>query len=368
MFALARNRRSPLESVEVALPLESRQFDCLRPYLNGLHCFPRLGVAVGEVEPGELRHLPGLLPTGLMLPLTLPDASRPVRDVVPWNLELLQIERCWDQGITGEGVRVGHLDTGIDGEHPALRDRVADFCYFDLNGYPVDDMPVADTNGHGTHTAATICGGVVDSVALGIAPGAKLCSGVVIEGGKSLVRALCGLDWLLGYGVKVVNMALGTATYNPIFEVVLARLRSQGALPVMPVGNHGPGHTTSPGNYPFVLSAGAIDRDNQPARFSGSNAHKPDVIAPGVDVVSAQKGGGLAARSGTSMAAAHVAGIAALLFQVRPDAPVEVIERAIIETARRLPHTDRGHPERTDLARPRLVDPIAAIERLRYGS
>jgi subtilisin len=390
------NKRALSEAVEVAVPLESQQFDCLRPHLDQLRCFSRLGIAVGLVEPAALRRFPGLLPTGPLVPLALPNPPDPVRDVVPWNLEYLQIERCWDQGITGEGVVVGHLDTGIDGQHPALRDRVAGFRYFDLDGYPVDEMPVTDANGHGTHTAGTICGGVVDHVAIGVAPGARLCSGVVIEGGKSLVRVLCGLDWLLDCEIRVVNMALGTATYNPIFEVVLVRLRTQGVLPVMPVGNRGPGRTTSPGNYPMVLSAGAIDRDNQPARFSGSSTGKPDVVAPGVDVVSAQAGGGLATRCGTSMAAAHVAGVAALLFQVRPDAPIEIVEQAIIEAAQPLPHARQIYPEKTvtlfptasslkegeqkqvfrdpmrhyspGICQPHLVDPVAAIERLRHAT
>jgi subtilisin family serine protease len=113
-----------------------------------------------------------------------------------------------------------------------------------------------------------------------------------------------------------------------------------------------------------VLTVGAVDRKKRLAPFSGSCAGKPDVLAPGVDVVSAQKGGGLAARSGTSMATGHVAGIAALLFQARPEAPIDVVERAIIDSAWMLPCS-----EAYSLAKPgRLIDPVAALERLRHDS
>lgn len=79
---------------------------------------------------------------------------------------------------------------------------------------------------HGTHTAGIICGGTVDGQPIGIAPDAKLCSGVVIEGGKPLVRVLCGLDWMFDQGVRVVCVSLGLPGYNPVFEMVLARLRT----------------------------------------------------------------------------------------------------------------------------------------------
>ena len=135
--------------IEVGIPMESRQFNRLYKYLNSLRCFPRLGIAVGTIESATLARLPGLLPAEPWVPLALPQLSSPVRDIPPWNLRFLQVERCWEQGVTGEGVRVGHLDTGVDGNHPALQGRVVEFRHFDLDGYPVDDAPIADANGHG---------------------------------------------------------------------------------------------------------------------------------------------------------------------------------------------------------------------------
>jgi subtilisin len=280
-----------------------------------------------------------------------------------WGLQRLDIQACWERGFTGAGVRVGHLDTGVDGAHPALDSRIVEFVEFDRDGVPVSDAPPRDSGSHGTHIAGIICGRVCDELSIGVAPDAGLCSGMVIEGGKCLVRVLAGLDWMLDCRVRVLCLSLGIPMYNPLFEIILHRLKRAGVLVVAPVGNRGTGRTCSPASYPGVLAVGAINADDHIARFSGSQLferatdfYKPNLVAPGVDIPSSKPGGGLWTRSGTSMAAAHVAGVAALLFQARADATAGQVEEAILTTCTPLPESSEERSGRG------LINPLKALD------
>src|SRR5690349_17762841 len=111
-----------------------------------------------------------------------------------WGLRSLGIDALWRRGLTGAGVRVGHLDTGVDGNHPALAGRVAAFLETDDEGRAVPSAVPRDTASHGTHTAGILCGGLLDGEAIGVAPGAQLYSAAVIDGGRNVVRILRGLN------------------------------------------------------------------------------------------------------------------------------------------------------------------------------
>ncbi len=105
--------------------------------------------------------------------------------MVAWGLQRIGIDACWQQGLCGEGVRIGQLDTGVDGSHPALCGRIAEFMEFDGDGYPVHATAPRDSGSHGTHIAGVICGQPCNGLlSIGTAPGAELCSAMVIEGGK----------------------------------------------------------------------------------------------------------------------------------------------------------------------------------------
>jgi len=276
-----------------------------------------------------------------------------------WGLRRLGIEACWRQGWTGAGVLVGHLDTGVDASHPALAGRVATFTEFDADGVVLPAGLPHDTGHHGTRTAGLICGGSV-----GVAPDARLCSAVVIEGGQVLSRVLGGLDLMFDCGVRVVCLSLGVPGYHPLFEVVLARLRRHGVLVICPIGNSGRGMASSPALYSGVLAVGASDGQDRVPRFSGdgrmrrTDRPKPALVAPGADVLSSAPGGRLESVDGTSMAAAQVAGVAALLFQACPDASVDQVEQALCDSAWPLPGVA------ADRQGCGLVNPLGAVQRL----
>jgi subtilisin family serine protease len=312
--------------------------------------FPQLGIMLGTVDHDglvALRKDPEVVSV-VGAPALSPIRPRAVRaatlaSAITWGLELLGAPALWERGLTGKGVLVGQLDTGIDGEHPTLEGAVAHFAEFDLMGREVTPPPKPkDSDAHGTHTAATIAGRAVGGRHVGMAPGAKLASAAVIEGGDAVARVLGGLDWALGKGVRVLSLSLGFRGYWPDFLAITRILRRKGVLPVFAVGNEYAGSSRSPGNYSEALSVGACDRKGRVADFSSSQRFDrkldpivPDLVAPGVDIVSAKPGGGYQSMDGTSMATPHVAGLAALLLEAKPKASVKRLEAALLASCTR---------------------------------
>src|SRR5262249_52282760 len=128
-----------------------------------------------------------------------------VRTAYTWGVNRLKADQLHKQNLTGAGIIVGHLDTGADGKHAALRDAFHAFAQFDDMGLQVTPAPDPfDSGEHGTHTAGTIAGRTTMGRAIGMAPGAKLASAMVIEGGNTTARILGGMDWIIGQGARIL--------------------------------------------------------------------------------------------------------------------------------------------------------------------
>jgi subtilisin len=327
--------------------------------------YPNLGVALGTVDRvglAALRSNPavesvqGAPKFSLIAPERIQDTKLTVQET--WGLRTLKAPQLWAKGLTGQGILVGHLDTGVDAKHPALKTAVAAFAEFDMLGFEISPTPAAhDSGDHGTHTAATIAGRPVQGRHVGMAPGATLASALVIEGGNAVARVLGGMDWAIGQQVRILSMSLGFRGWWQDFIPITRILRRRQILPVFAVGNEGPGTSRSPGNYYQALSVGAMDRHDAVADFSSSQEFQrkrdpivPDLVGPGVEVTSARPGGGWQEMDGTSMATPHIAGLAALLMQARPNATIRQVERAIFESCLRSPsmppdRANRGLPD-----------------------
>jgi subtilisin len=152
------------------------------------------------------------------------------------------------------------------------------------------------------------------------------------------------MDWALGNGAKVLSMSLGFPGFVPDFLPIVRILRLRGMLPVIAVGNEGAGTSRSPGNYAEALAVGwaneddTVDPESSSQRFQRAEQPiVPDLVAPGGDIVSTAPGGGYQLMSGTSMATPHVAGLAAILWLAKPQATVNQIERAIVDSCSPLP-------------------------------
>jgi subtilisin len=312
--------------------------------------YPHLGVLLGTVDRdglAALRQDPRVVSVGGAPSLSpiRPRHVEPARlaGARTWGIERLGVPALWDRGLTGRGVLVAHLDTGVDARHPALKQAVAHFAEFDVMGRAVEPGRTArDSDDHGTHTAGTIAGRPVGGRHVGVAPGARLASAMVIEGGDAVARVLGGMDWALGLGARVMSLSLGFRGWWPDFLAITRILRGKGVLPVFAVGNEYAGSSRSPGNYAEALSVGACDERGRVADFSSSQRFDrkrdpvvPDLVAPGVGVVSAKPGGGWQSMDGTSMATPHVAGLAALLLEANPKATVVRLEKAILASCSR---------------------------------
>ncbi|MEU1885021.1 S8 family serine peptidase [Micromonospora sp. WMMD987] len=277
---------------------------------------------------------------------------------------------AWAAGWTGKGVTVAVLDTGVDATHPDLAGKVTEARNFS------ETPDQKDTVGHGTHVASTIAGSGAASGGKyrGVAPDAKLLDGKVCEEfGCAESAILAGMQWAtVDKRATVVNMSLGggdTPEVDPLEEAVQTLTAQTGSLFVIAAGNDGrDGSVGSPGSADAALTVGAVDRDDELADFSsrgprvGDDALKPDITAPGVDIVAARSADGqigdpvgtaYVALSGTSMATPHVAGSVALLAQQHPGWKAGQLKATLMAAAR--PHPTQTAYEqgagRVDLTR-----------------
>lgn len=321
---------------------------------------------------------------GLNKPVSMQTINE--RDLtIPWGIDSIHAPAVWDLGIKGAGVVIGGQDTGYDWEHPALKNQYrgwdgtnADHNYnwHDAihapdphNGYPnpcgIDIKAPCDDYGHGTHTMGTMCG-LADSLAIGIAPEAKWIGERNMEQGwGNLQSYMEGFQWFVAptdtadlnadpsKAPHVINdswVCIGEegcdqSNYS-LLEDVVNNTKAAGIVVVASAGNDGPYCNTifyPPAMYEASLSVGAIDATLTIAGFSsrgnvladGSGIMKPNVAAPGVDVLSCIPGNQYASFSGTSMAGPHTAGTVALIICANPALAGEVdqIENLIESTA-----------------------------------
>jgi subtilisin family serine protease len=267
------------------------------------------------------------------------------------NLTQIHAPTAWKTA-SGRGVRVAVLDSGIDASHPDLAGQVVAEANFS------DAASTTDKLGHGTHVASIIAGTGARAQGRrhGIAFDADLLNGKVLDdfGFGLESEVLEGMEWAATHQAKVVNMSLGSFDASdgsdPLSLAVDRLTARHGTLFVVAAGNAGPDATTigSPGAASSALTVGAVDGRDNLAFFSsrgpraGDYALKPDLTAPGVDIVAARAAGTslgdpvdrwYTRLSGTSMATPHAAGSAALLAQVHPGWTPAQIKAALMATA-----------------------------------
>jgi uncharacterized repeat protein (TIGR01451 family) len=280
---------------------------------------------------------------------------------LPWNLQMLDVNLAEQAlGLDGTGVVVANIDTGVDWQHPALLKKYRGYRDRGLavhwgNWHVSTGEPYlypGDGAGHGTHTMGTIVGDDGAGNRLGVAPGARWIAVKAFDNSGVAYESWLhdAFEWVLApegdpdLAPDVVSNSWGSdVSASDRFGPDLAALRSAGILPVFAAGNEGPGAGTvdSPGSLPEALAVGAVDDERLPAAFSGRGPSpwgevKPELAAPGVNVVSAFPGGGLAMGTGTSMATPHVAGVAALLLQANPNLTPDQLEYVLKSTSQPL--------------------------------
>ncbi|MFJ9829625.1 S8 family peptidase [Streptomyces sp. NPDC101160] len=242
---------------------------------------------------------------------------------------------------SGAGVTAYILDTGIDYKHTEFGGRAS--YGFDAMG---DGQLGQDCNGHGTHVAGTV-GGATYGVASKVGLVSVRVLGCDSRGSWSGIIA--GMDWVAKNAKQpaVLNASLG-GDYSKAVNDAATSLSLAGVLPVVAAGNSNiDACKVSPASAGRVLTVGATDRYDRETSFSnyGTCVH---LYAPGQDILSAKLGGGSVALNGTSMAAPHVTGAAALYKQAHPNAAPEEIYSALLtnSTKDRLSSLSAGSPNR----------------------
>ncbi len=285
---------------------------------------------------------------------------------VQWNVTMIGADKVWDEfGVRGEGIVIGQSDSGVDVTHPELKDSYRgkdegdDYNWFDP--WYGKTSPY-DENGHGTHTLGTVLG----QNGIGVAPDATwfACMNLNRNLGNPALYLDCMQFMLAPFpqggdpfvdgdptrAADVLNNSWGCPEIEGCDPEALLfaanHLRDAGIFVVVSTGNDGPNCSTVTAPlslYDSVFSVGAIDRNGNVTEFSsrgpvmadGSNRIKPDIVAPGRDILSALPGETYGALEGTSMAGPHVAGVVALLWSADPSliGDIERTEQVIIETA-----------------------------------
>ena len=229
-------------------------------------------------------------------------------EVLPWGIDRIDAEKVW--GITtADPIKVAIIDTGIDVKHPDLKDNLKGGVSTVWYTYSYND-----DNGHGTHVAG-IAGAIDNTIGvIGVAPKIDLYAVKVLDrrGSGYLSDVIEGLDWAIQNKMQVVNMSLGTTANVLSFEEAVQRVNAAGITQVAAAGNTG-GVVIYPAAYPEVIAVSATDSTDTIASWS-SRGPEIDLAAPGVSIYSTYKGSTYKTLSGTSMAAPHVAGAAALVI------------------------------------------------------
>ncbi|HBT46807.1 MAG TPA: peptidase S8 [Peptococcaceae bacterium] len=265
-----------------------------------------------------------------------PVTSDPVtanQQTVPWGVERIGAPAAW-QKTTGAGVKVAVLDTGVDSNHPDLRNNVKGKINIRFPG-----LPAGDGYGHGTHVAGIIAAANNDFGIVGVAPEVEIYAVKVMNrfGRGQISDIVNGLEWALNNQMQIVNMSLGTSQASTALKKAVDACLEAGMLLVAAAGNRGPeGEVLYPARYPGVISVTATTEEDTLADFS-SRGPEVTITAPGNEILSTYPGGGYRTMSGTSMAAPHVSGVLALILGSNSNLSAEQAVRLLLLHARKLP-------------------------------
>ncbi|KUN90746.1 S8 family serine peptidase [Streptomyces resistomycificus] len=265
-----------------------------------------------------------------------------IEDGYTWGLQAI---RAHLSQLTGDGVKVAVLDTGVDTDHPDLAGHLEATESF------VPGETVEDVHGHGTHCIGTVAGPAdpQQGPRYGVAPEARILAAKVLDnmGNGPDGQILAGMAWAVSHGARVISMSLGSRVrpgelFPQTYETLAVRALALGTVIVAAAGNDSrrPVRTapvSRPANCPSILSVAALDPALAAAHFSNGTVNgqggEINIAAPGWQVRSAAPGGGYRAMNGTSMATPHVAGVVALLAQAHPDASAADLSAALVAGA-----------------------------------
>jgi serine protease AprX len=369
LTATAQRSQPPIIAALQRLGVEYRSYWIV----NAIWVRGDLNAITALAQRADVRHL--YANPSVMLEAPVKQATlEGLTEGIEWNITLVGAPEVWALGYTGQGVVVGGADTGYYWEHAALKNQYRgwngviaqhDYNWFDATA--AHSLVPVDPYGHGTHTMGTIVGDDGGSHQIGMAPGASWigCRNMDASGIGSPETYIACYQWFVAPtrvdGISEPRPDLAPDVINNSWSCpesegckeplvlleAVQNVRAAGILTVHSAGNSGDKCstiTTPAAFYAESFTVGATDSADNLASFSsrgpvtvdGSNRLKPDISAPGVGITSCVISGGYAAWNGTSMAAPHVAGLAALLISADPDlrGDVDALEIIIEHSAK----------------------------------
>ncbi len=300
-------------------------------------------------------HVDGNIPVGTCQEIQV------LKQTVPWGINRIGSRIVNGLGNTGKGIKIGVLDTGIDYNHEVLKGNYRGGYNF------VGNSPDAiDDNGHGTHVAGTIAAEDSDIGVVGVAPQAHIYSVKVLafDSTGSTSDIVSGLEWSVENGMQIINMSLGSDDNSMSVNRAINNTYNAGILIVAAAGNAGNNVGTGdsmdyPAKYDSVVSVGATDKDDNRASFS-STGPRLELSAPGVKILSTLNGNKYGELSGTSMAAPHVTGVAALIMSSESGITNSRVRLRMQVTAKNMTKITRGFMTK-DWYGYGLVDAVRAV-------
>lgn len=287
---------------------------------------------------------------------------------VPWNLKAIAADKAQELASSSNNeVVVAIIDSGVDGSHPAIKNNyrgndasLAAYSWYNtITGKDGSQETPSDSRGHGTHVCGTILGSRENSL-LGVAPKAKWMAVKVFDdnGETDNAKLIKAGEWIMApngdpkYAPNVVNNSWGGNSTDGFYQDIVKAWRQAGIFPVFSAGNvsqfnnGGENSIGTPASYPESYAVGAIRKDEHVAKFSlrGKSNYtdkwKPDIVAPGVNILSSMPGNKYEILTGTSMAGPHVTGVVALMLSVNKELSVDQIEKILNSTATPLKDED----------------------------
>jgi serine protease len=314
--------------------------------------------AIAVVEAGQ--QAPGAIGVELDAPVTALDAptGTDVYRSQQWSLATMNVARAW-QASTGAGITVAVIDTGVDAGHPDLAGQVLPGIDLIAGAEGVS----TDPNGHGTHVAGTIAAVTGNGAGVtAVAPHAKILPirALDADGSGYMSDTATGIVYATDHGAQVINMSLGGTESSTAVSTAISYARSKGVVVVAAAGNSRA--NGSPTSYPAaddgVIAVASTTSDDVYSSFSNRGDYI-DVAAPGSAIISTYppaSGSAYVSMSGTSMAAPHVAALAALLKSYHADLTPDQIQQAMQNSA-----VDLGTPGKDSDYGYGRVDAAAAL-------
>ena len=308
---------------------------------------------VAAASLAALRQLPGVVSAGPDRTLKISAAGGPVGSGTAgstvsdpfyqdqWDLTDVEAPQAWALGAAGQGITVAVIDTGVDLNHPDLKDNL-------VSGYnaisdSTDPQSLMDDNGHGTHVAGIIAAERNGLGVVGLAYKAKIMPIKAMDsnGEGDDVDIAAGIVWAADHGAKIINLSLGSGDDASVLQDAIQYATGKGVLIVAAAGNYDSGQSSAvayPAADPNVLAITSVDDKNQISSFSCTGPQVA-LAAPGEDIVSTYwdplGDAQYASMSGTSMAAPLVSATAALVWGQHPTWSATEVRQDLENAARR---------------------------------